>query len=164
MFSNSVYAQSTLTELPFNIVIGETTNSEIENKGNCVQKAEGEDWCEIYDMAGNFLVYSSQSKVVNKVVFSAEKGNKLPRKWKELGLNFGLKNSPGTLDIDFNNIIKNNGAKYIESSRNFDEKGELQGILFSYEIDKLSFSVMIKTIKEGADILGLSEIVVTEAY
>lgn len=165
-YSHAQTNQSTspLTELPFGIVIGETKNEEIENRGTCIQLTADKAACHVYDMAGNFYVYTSQNQVVNKIRFSAADGNKLPRKWRELGLAFGITDEPGTLDIDFMNIIKNNGAKYIDTSRAFDSAGEVHGIEFSFEIDDLSYSVLIRTDTKEQELKGMHEVVITESY
>ncbi len=157
-------AQQVLTELPFGIIIGSTTGEDIENRGTCMKKSSDQSSCAVYDMAGNFFVYTSENSVVNKVRFSAAQGNKLPRKWKELGLNLAITNDPGTQDIDFMNIIKSNGAEYIQTTRDFNLEGEVQGILFTFEIDKLSYNVVIRTDGDGKKLQGLFEMVITEAY
>lgn len=158
-------AQSSLTELPFGIVIGQTTNEEIEDRGTCVRQVEDNEStrCEQYDIAGNFSVLSSQNEVVNKVLFDASVGNQLPRKWQELGLAFGGPNSPGTLEIDFRNIIKSNGAKYIDTSVISVGKEE-DGILFKFEIEGLRYEATVTTNKSKPNQLGLGSITITEAY
>lgn len=159
-------AQSKLTKLPFGIVIGKTTNEEIENRGTCVRQVEEHDGrvrCEQYDIAGNFSVLSSQNEVVNKVFFNGAGGNQLPRGWQELGLAFGGQNSPGTLEIDFRNIIKSNGAKYINTSV-FNDGKEEDGILFKFEIEGLRYEASVVTNKAKPNQLGLRSITITETY
>ena len=164
LLSTSLLAQRVLTQLPFGIEIGTTTGEDIENRGICIDQSEDGKSCSLYDMAGNFFVYTSENSVVNKVKFSAVDGNKLPRKWKELGLNLAITNDPGTQDIDFMNIIKSNGAEYIQTSRDFNEGGQVQGILFTFEIDQLSYNVLIRSDANGKKLEGLYELVITEAY
>lgn len=162
----SVSAQSSLTQLPFGIVIGQTTNEEIEDRGTCVnqvQESDGKTRCEQYNIAGNFTVFSSQNEVVNKVSFDEADGNQLPRKWQELGLEFGGQNSSGTLEIDFRNIIKANGASYINTSILSLEK-EVEGILFKFDIDKLRYEATVITSSVKSSKLGLRNITITEAY
>lgn len=164
--AGTISAQSTLTSLPFGITIGKTTNEEIENRGTCVRQVEESDGavrCEQYDIAGNFYVLSSQNEVVNKILFDGSVGNQLPRKWQELGLAFGGQNNPGTLEIDFRNIVKSNGAKYINTSV-ISEGKEEDGILFKFEIDGLRFEAMVITNKAKPNQLGLQSITITEAY
>ncbi|MEO9803794.1 MAG: hypothetical protein ABJF04_11125 [Reichenbachiella sp.] len=159
-------AQSTLTELPFGIIIGKTTNEEIEDRGTCVRQVEENDGavrCEQYDIAGNFSVLSSQNEVVNKVYFDGSAGNQLPRRWQELGLAFGGQNNPGTLEIDFRNIVKSNGAKYINTSVISAGKEE-DGILFKFEIEGLRYEAKVITNKAKPNQLGLGSITITEAY
>lgn len=162
---STLSAQSSLTNLPFGIVIGQTTNEEIEDRGTCVRQVDEKNGsrCEQYDIAGNFSVLSSQNEVVNKVFFDGAVGNQLPRQWQELGLAFGGPNSPGTLEIDFRNIIKANGAKYIETSV-ISEGKEEDGILFKFEIDGLRFEATVITNKAKPNQLGLRSITITEAY
>lgn len=163
---STVSAQSSLTLLPFGIVIGQTTNEEIEDRGICIKQVEEKDGavrCEKYDIAGNFTVMSSQNEVVNKVSFDGSIGNQLPRLWQELGLEFGGQNNPGTLEIDFRNIIKSNGATYINSSIIYKEKEE-DGILFKFEIDGLKYDAIVITNSSTTNRLGLKSITITESY
>lgn len=162
----TVSAQSSLTQLPFGIVIGQTTNEEIEDRGTCVKQVEekdGTERCEKYDLAGNFTVMSSQNQVVNKVSFDGALGNQLPRLWQELGLEFGGQNNPGTLEIDFRNIIKSNGAAYINTSIIYKDKEE-DGVLFKFEIEGLRFEAAVITNSATSTKLGLRNITITEAY
>ncbi|MDW3209631.1 MAG: hypothetical protein R8N23_07185 [Reichenbachiella sp.] len=162
----TVSAQSRLTQLPFGITIGQTTNEEIEDRGTCVKQVkenDGKERCEQYDIAGNFFVLSSQNEVVNKVYFDASAGNQLPRQWQELGLGFGGQNSSGTLEIDFRNIIKANGASYINTSMSINAKEE-EGILFKFDIEGLRYAATVITNSTKSDKLGLRSITITEAY
>ncbi|WP_422359854.1 hypothetical protein [Reichenbachiella sp.] len=162
----TISAQSSLTQLPFGIVIGQTTNEEIEDRGTCVnqvKESDGKERCEQYNIAGNFSVLSSQNEVVNKVYFDAAAGNQLPRKWQELGLGFGGQNSSGTLEIDFRNIIKANGAKYINTSISTNAKEE-EGVLFKFDIEGLRYAATVITNSTKSDKLGLRSITITEAY
>lgn len=166
MSVGAVSAQSSLTKLPFGIVIGQTTNEEIENRGTCVKQVEERDGgvrCEKYDIAGNFTVMSSQNEVVNKVIFDGSIGNQLPRTWQELGLEFGGQNNPGTLEIDFRNIIKSNGAAYINTSVIYKDKEE-DGILFKFEIEGLKYEAAVVTNSATSNRLGLRNITITESY
>ena len=91
----SIFAQ-VLTELPFGIVIGETKNSEIENRGVCIkqiQVRENHFRCLIYNIAGKFRVYSSQNEIVSKIEFDARYNHQLPSKWKSLGLSLQVLNA-----------------------------------------------------------------------
>jgi len=162
----TVSAQSSLTQLPFGIVIGQTTNEEIEDRGTCAKRVEekdGTERCEKYDIAGNFSVMSSQNEVVNKVTFDGSLGNQLPRLWQELGLEFGGQNNPGTLEIDFRNIIKSNGAAYINTSIIYKDKEE-DGVLFNFEIEGLRYEAAVITNSATTNKLGLRTITITEAY
>ncbi|SMD38328.1 hypothetical protein SAMN04488029_3748 [Reichenbachiella faecimaris] len=162
----TVSAQSSLTQLPFGIVIGQTTNEEIEDRGTCIKQVEERDGsvrCEKYDIAGNFTVMSSQNEVVNKVSFDGTIGNQLPRIWQELGLEFGGQNNSGTLEIDFRNIIKANGATYINTSIIYKDKEE-DGILFKFEIEGLKYEATVITNSSTTNRLGLKNITITESY
>ncbi|MEO9964268.1 MAG: hypothetical protein ABJF11_00675 [Reichenbachiella sp.] len=166
LYASSTFAQSALTELPFGIIIGKTTNEEIEDRGTCIRKVEeneGNVRCEQYDIAGNFSVLSSQNEVVNKVLFDGAIGNQLPRKWQELGLAFGSQNSPGTLEIDFRNIIKANEAAYINTAV-ITAGNEEDGIRFKFEIGGLRYEATVITNKAKPNQLGLRSITITEAY
>lgn len=162
----TLFAQSSLTKLPFGIIIGQTTNEEIEDRGTCVKQVKesnGKERCEQYDIAGNFFVLASQNEVVNKVHFDASSGNQLPRQWQELGLGFGGQNSSGTLEIDFRNIIKANGASYINTSISTNDKEE-EGILFKFDIEGLRYTATVITNSTKSNKLGLRSITITEAY
>jgi hypothetical protein len=119
----SIFAQ-VLTELPFGIVIGETKNSEIENRGVCIkqiQVRENHFRCERYSMAGGrFKVESSQDEMVSKVYFVGL--GSLPKNWRDLGLNIDyypwadvyIENPKNTLLDDFRDIIRSQGVDNIE--------------------------------------------------
>jgi hypothetical protein len=86
--SSLVQAESILSQLPFDIKIGQTTNKEIENKGLCVKKIPMSDnyfRCELYSMGGGkFSVGSSENQIVSSVSFIT--GNTLPTAWQKQGI------------------------------------------------------------------------------
>jgi hypothetical protein len=88
LFPFAVSAESVLEELPFGIVIGVTTNEEIENRGVCrkeIKVSESSFRCETYSMQ-EFEVTSSQNEIVSAIIFREGSGHRLPGKWRQLGL------------------------------------------------------------------------------
>ena len=122
-------ASSQLTNLPFGIVIGQTTNNEIEKIGVCkkqIKIKENYFRCEKFNMSNRFVVYSSQNETVSKIVFFEyeEFQNSLPRQWRKLGMKFRSEKTKenGTTVDDFKRIIKNQGADDVEhvNSKEYD--------------------------------------------
>lgn len=79
-------------KLPFGIVVGQTTNKEIENRGTCFRQIEvrpNHFRCEYYNLPGGVEVQSSQNEIV-KGVFIANEGGRFPRTWRDAGISFDL--------------------------------------------------------------------------
>ena len=87
--------QNPFEKLPFGIVVGQTTNEEIEDRGTCTQQIElRENYfrCKTYNIGDKFWVFSSQNEKVMEVVFLSINGHshQFPRAWKSAGVNWSL--------------------------------------------------------------------------
>ncbi|MGB0921393.1 MAG: hypothetical protein ACPG1C_08750 [Alphaproteobacteria bacterium] len=160
-------AASVLEELPFGIVIGQTKNVEIADRGRCLEnRMTTNNRCEVYDMQGKFEVHSSSNEVVNKLFFSHWKPNALPRKWRKLGLKFidyakTDQENParaGTTVDTFVAIVTAEGADEVVAK--VDPKDKARRIVSFYLGNYLyvaEFGVVYPP-------TGLSKITITEAY
>lgn len=133
--STSSFASSVLTQLPFDIKIGQTTNNEIQKRGFCEKKIKVTDSyfrCERFSMAnGKFTVFSSENEIVSAIEFKV--GNTLPTSWVQQGIRLSNKSAidiaaldpfsdglrerlaavPGNRIAYFKEIISNEGAQNI---------------------------------------------------
>lgn len=165
IFTTAAHAQnkSVLGQMPFGMVIGKTTNGEIETRGMCLAKSGSK--CKRFDVAGNFWVSSSESEVVNKIIFSKSNGNTLPKKWRALGIWLQKSNKryiikEGTLHNEFIKIIKKEGVLNIETT-----ESDLFFVT-NFEIGNLFYKTVFYK-KESADdghAKGLSNVTITESY
>ncbi|MBE0370161.1 hypothetical protein [Pseudoalteromonas aurantia] len=170
--STFVQAKNDLTTLPFGIVIGKTTNEEIENRGTCIREIKLKDnhfRCEKYSMSNRFYVYSSQNEIVSKLYFfngssSLELSNSMPRKWKKLGLKFrdDEDNKHGTLKKDLVRIVKQQGAADVQVSRKDTEYDFREYV--TWYIGDYFYEATLYRETENEDAPGLFKLTIVEAY
>jgi hypothetical protein len=183
--TSSSFAASFLTQLPFGIKIGQTTNKEIEDRGVCTKKIQVSNSyfrCENYSMAGGkFSVSSSENEIVSNVFFSV--GHILPLLWTQKGIKLANKNPSdvwdenqlqqriaaisGTNIKDFQIIIEENGAQDIHISTvsvydfNITKK-------ITFYIDNYFYSATFYNLPANKSLpekdLGLSMLSISESY
>lgn len=180
LIASSAYAgNSPLEKLPFDIVIGQTKNLEIENKGTCDKQIEvspSHFRCEKYIMSGGkFFVYSSQNEIVNKVSFAGYYGHSLPQSWKNIGLKLGdhkedentkIALNPGLSESKFLSIIKENGAENIQ--RNETVNTPITSTIISFDVGSNHFDAEFRKFfwraRGVVSDFGLIQIDITEPY
>lgn len=176
-------AQNPFEKLPFGIVVGTSTSKDIRARGVCSNPKDVR--CSAYYMlGGKFVVYLSESDVVNKVAF---KTVGLPQPWKDLGLKLREEGAStgevlpddqrGTSRAEFARILKTlKGVKNLEE-RETKTDFHGSGTTLSFDVGVHHFDAYFETVKAYRDTyaggaviqrpaydLGLRYIEVTEAY
>ncbi|WP_375748135.1 hypothetical protein [Vibrio sp. HN007] len=183
MIVGSAYAGSTsaLEQLPFNIVIGETSNAKIGARGTCIKKlsiGSGYYRCESFDMNGNFFVESSQNEIAKKISFynnvnKKVKGEKirlnqrLPRKWTNAGLSWDMKAIEAMAWLK--NQEKSHNDDYYIDTKKIAQK-EIDGVShvaefhINFEVGRYAYSFMFWGYNDDYNKLKFRELHVEEAY
>lgn len=115
LFSTSSAASSPLARLPFDIVIGETTNQELANRGICKKQIKIKNThsfrCEIYEIQnGAVEVKSSQNQIAKEMWI-----NRLPRSWTKLGLKEYKAHDTIFTSDELMTILKEQGVEDLEN-------------------------------------------------
>jgi len=178
VISNSFAKENPFKTLPYNIVIGVTSNEEIESRGICQKQIEIKEnyfRCEEYDMNGNFRVYSSQNEKVRQILIQRRYTDypdevdlhRVPRAWREAGFSWQISAD------DFMTWAKQfDDIKYLELIPVFKKlsNGEtyLQKKRVTFEVDNHFFDLYfrLEEDKDDENLLGnyLLYMTITEAY
>ena len=150
--AGSVIAQSAFLQMPLDIKLGVTKNTEIANKGICLAKApDSSNRCVKYSMMGDsFFAYPDADGVIVKISFLAVDHHVLPQNWQSLGLRLAssyryrkirsanetndktLENEGGNLQADFLDIVKRNKAENIQQKTTYTSDFQIgEAIIFT---------------------------------
>lgn len=175
-----------LSDLPFDFIPGTTHNDQVEEKGICVKRIEIRPTyflCEEFTINGNgFKVFSTQKEIVSKIIIMNAYENisfdfnqehpinglfmsyaservpaKMPRKWKQIGLEF---------NTDFDEIVNILNTENVEdliiTGSKFSKKVTfvLNDVNYQFEILKIANGSHYD-LKDGWNILRIT---LTEAY
>lgn len=192
--STFAYASNALSTLPFDIQIGITKNSEIENRGVCLERIEvtnGYFRCGAYNMAnGRFKIFSSQNETVTMIDFYTDLNHSIPQNWQKIGLKLSNNNRnskhpdrlPGNLLEEFLKIIQTyNATNIVQTSSTYTLPGSFSSWTFyepivEFDIDNNHYKAAFKRVVSKShevpknseyeyDVnLGLQRISVTESY
>lgn len=156
-------------DAPFNIVIGSTRNSEIENRGVCIKqiRVSGNSFrCEEYNMAGGkFRVHSSQNEIVTKIEFFSGYDNVLPQSWKNEGLEISYNYGPASSKYDLNRVLSriphtNKVEKIVPV---YQQGMYLERLVVTFDIGAVSYEIHF-TIDSDDNSTKMFRVFMTEVY
>jgi len=149
-FATSAQAESVLMKMPYGMEFGKPLSAKIQGRSSA-EKWKSDKNKVSYALPGKFKVVTNKG-LVSKVHFLNDYTDKLPKKWRRLGLKICQPDVDGTSYQDALAIIQREGAKYIEQKKPYnmfyDTLRFEMGGKYAYEVFFLEHDKDNKAVKD----------------